>query len=73
MRQQAIDGVGAIINGNVVLLDSTEITVNSAVLNIIHEVVPVPSLGPTGAALLGGLVFGIGIVGLVISARRRLN
>ena len=34
---------------------------------------PVPSLSPMGAALLGGLVFGIGLVGLMIAARRRLN
>ena len=33
----------------------------------------VPSVSPAGAALLGGLVFGIGIVGLVIAARKRLN
>jgi len=32
---------------------------------------PVPSLSPTGVALMGGLVFGIGIMGLVIAARRR--
>jgi len=32
-----------------------------------------PSLSPTGVALLGGLVFGIGVVGLVIAARRALK
>jgi formylglycine-generating enzyme required for sulfatase activity len=32
---------------------------------------PVPSLSPVGVALLGGLVFGIGIVGLTLAARRR--
>jgi len=33
----------------------------------------VPSMSPTGVALTGGLVFGIGILGLVIAARRRLG
>jgi len=31
-----------------------------------------PSVGPTGLAVLGVAVFGIGVVGLVIAARRRL-
>jgi hypothetical protein len=31
----------------------------------------VPSLSPTGAALLAGLVFGLGIAGLVVQQRRR--
>jgi len=30
-----------------------------------------PSVSPTGVALLGGLVFGIGVMGLAIAARRR--
>jgi formylglycine-generating enzyme required for sulfatase activity len=34
---------------------------------------PVPSLSPVGMALLGGLVFGIGIVGMGLAARRRLS
>jgi hypothetical protein len=34
---------------------------------------PLPSVSPVGVALLGGAVFGIGIMGLVIAARRRLN
>jgi len=34
---------------------------------------PVPSLSPVGVALMGGLVFGIGIMGMVIAARRRSN
>jgi len=33
----------------------------------------VPSLNPLGVALLGGLVFGIGITGPVIAARRCFN
>ena len=34
---------------------------------------PLPSMSPTGVALLGGLIFGIGLVGLVIAARSRFN
>lgn len=33
----------------------------------------VPSVSPTGVALMGGLIFGIGVMGMVIAARRRLN
>jgi len=32
---------------------------------------PVPSVSPVGVALLGGLVFGIGLAGMVLTARRR--
>jgi cysteine-rich repeat protein len=34
---------------------------------------PVPSVGATGAAVLGVAVFGIGLVGLTLAARRRGN
>jgi hypothetical protein len=43
----------------------------NAVLNIIPEVAAVPSMGATGLALLGVAVFGSGVAGLVIAARRR--
>jgi len=34
---------------------------------------PVPSMSATGVAVLGAAVFGIGVVGLVIAARRRFD
>ena len=37
----------------------------------IRESEAVPSLGPVGMALLGGLVFGLGAMGLAVAARRR--
>jgi formylglycine-generating enzyme required for sulfatase activity len=39
----------------------------------IAEPAGVPSLRPMGVALLGGLVFGIGLVGLTLAARRRFD
>jgi hypothetical protein len=67
------DGFGAVINGDLCIPECGEITVNTAVLNIIPEAVGVPSMSATGTTLLGVAVFGIGILGLVIAARRRLS
>ena len=53
-----IDGVVAVIDGNVVVLTSADIVVNSALLRIIPE--------PSTAALLG-----LGLVSLVLATRRR--
>jgi hypothetical protein len=64
------DGVSQVINGNVVDI-SEQVVLGNAVLNIIAGAAPVPSVGPTGRALVGMAVLGIGIVGLVIAARRR--
>ncbi len=63
---------GVVFNGNIpdIVLPPE---LGDHVLNIIPEVVPVPSMGATGMAVLGVAVFGIGIVGLLIAARRRFD
>jgi hypothetical protein len=68
-----VDGFGAVINGDLCIPECVEITLNSAVLNINAEAPAVPSMGPTGRAVLGVAVFGIGMIGLVIAARRRFK
>ena len=64
------DGVTAVINGNAVDVTSS-VVLRSHILNIIGELPAVPSMSATGITVLGVAVFGIGLVGLVIAARRR--
>jgi len=113
-----VDGVGAIINGNVIFLTSADIVARSHYLRsdppcgngvidgwegcddgnwtsgdgcadgcqvesgwtcvgepsvCTEDPVAVPSMSAMGATVLGVAVFGIGLVGLVITARRRRN
>jgi hypothetical protein len=58
MINDLIDGVAAIINGNVVTLTSADVVVGSHILTIIPE--------PGTASLLG-----LGLVGLILAGRRR--
>lgn len=64
---------GAVCDGNPCGPEITLWPHGSHILTIIPEVVPVPSMGATGAAVLGVAVFGISVMGLLIAARRRSN
>ena len=63
---------GLTISGDPWNLDNSDwLSANSAGISEFTVAGSVPSLSPTGAALLGGLVFAIAVAGLAVQRRRR--